>query len=34
MGNSQSVEEQEFLHTADRPRGYICSATVISAEKS
>lgn len=34
MDKSEGVEGQESLYIADGPTGYVCSATVISAEKS
>jgi hypothetical protein len=34
MGKSDMVEGQESLHTADGPTDYLCSATVILAEKN
>jgi hypothetical protein len=34
MGKSERVEGQEFLHTADGPTDYLCSATVIPVQKS
>jgi len=33
MRKSERVEGQEFLHTADGPPDYLCSAIVISVQK-
>jgi hypothetical protein len=34
VDKSERVEGQEFLHTADGPKRYLCLPTEISAEKS